>query len=369
VGWGRSFFVIVSNVYLMKFTLISRDRYRAYWECFTKKFPGEYTFLQSPLFGDFREKLGEKVMYVGVEDGEGDLVMANLVQVIQSGWKKWLHVPHMNVGSDKKAVKFFLEGLKNLGEDLKCDLVRISPLVEKNPPQPCLSGGGPPFHKGEAIGKVFEVLGFRDAAVHLVNPEKTWVLDITQSEEEILTGMDKKHRSDLKRGIKKGATIAQGNDKKNLDIFWDLHTETVKRQGFVPFSQKSTEIELEVFGKNVVIFNGSVEGQYFSSAIMLFDRDQAYYHQGASVSSKIPVSNVVLWEALCEAKKRGCKIFNFWGVSDKNNPKHPWSGLSRFKRKFGGREIDYLHCQDFPLTWKYYLNFCLEKWRRWRRGY
>lgn len=353
----------------MRFEKISAREYKKYWEKFTEKNPGNYTFLQSPKFGIFREQLGEKIFYTVVKHQDGDISMLNLVQVIESGWKKWLHVPHMNVGKEGAVWNLFLEGLKNLGKNLGCDLVRVSPLVElaepsseKNPPQS-------PFNKGEEFRNILRELGFRGAAVHLVNPEKTWVLDITGDEEGLIAGMDKKHRSDLRRGIKKGVVVECGNDFKHLDVFWDLHMETVRRHGFVPFSRRSTEVQLEVFGEDCLIFNGGVDGEYFSSAVVLFDNDQAYYHQGASLSSNIPVSNVVLWEAIREAKRRGCKVFNFWGVSDIHDKKHPWSGLSRFKRKFGGYEINYLHCHDFPLTWKYYVNFLLEKWRRWRRGY
>ena len=68
-----------------------------------------------------------------------------------------------------------------------------------------------------------------------------------------------------------------------------------------------------------------------------------------------------------EAKKRGCTLYNFWGVSPDNKPKHPWAGLSLFKKGFGGFEETYLHAQDKPLTKKYWLNYIIETVRRLKR--
>jgi len=59
----------------------------------------------------------------------------------------------------------------------------------------------------------------------------------------------------------------------------------------------------------------------------------------------------------------------FWGIAPENRPKHPWTGLTLFKTGFGGYKEEYLHCQDLPVTLKYWLNYTVEKMRRIKRGY
>ncbi len=323
---------------------------------FYDHFRGTKTFLQNSQYGDFRKALGETIFYVGLFD-KNKLIGIALIQKIKTKLKTFLHCPHgplLLAISNEQLTAFlnkFLDFYKKLGKDEKCDFIRISPLLNPDKKQ------------------FFKQNKFRDAPVHLVNPEKTWILDITPDENQILAQMKKSTRYEVRQIEKKGLIVKQGNTNEDLDIFWELHTETVKRQGFTPFPRENTEIELDVFGDNCQIFSTKVDDTYFSSSVILFDNHAAYYHQGSSRYSKLPVAHATIWSAIKEAKKRGCREFNFWGVVADTEKSHPWYGLSRFKRGFGGREEEYLHCQDYPITWKYWLNFILEKYRKWKKGY
>ncbi|NJP03885.1 peptidoglycan bridge formation glycyltransferase FemA/FemB family protein, partial [Candidatus Gracilibacteria bacterium] len=215
---------------------------------------------------------------------------------------------------------------------------------------------------------IFKNNKYRTAPLH-INPDRTWILDLSQGEDEILAHMKKSTRYEVRRIEKSGITVKQGNTPEDLDIFWQLHLETVSRQGFTPFSKKSTETELQIFGEDAQIFSAQIDNKFYSSSIILFDKKSGYYHQGSSIYSKAPVAHATLWEAIKEAKRRGCTEFNFWGVSPEENKKHPWTGLSRFKRGFGGEEKKFVSAQDFPITKKYWLNFAIERYRKRKRNY
>ena len=77
----------------------------------------------------------------------------------------------------------------------------------------------------------------------------------------------------------------------------------------------------------------------------------------------------MLWEAIREAKKRGCVTFNFWGIAPQGDRKHPWAGLTFFKTGFGGYERNYIHAHDLPLTQRYWVNYIIESVRRIKRGF
>ncbi|MCF7905738.1 peptidoglycan bridge formation glycyltransferase FemA/FemB family protein [Candidatus Gracilibacteria bacterium] len=320
---------------------------------FYNEFEGEKSYLQTSTYGDFREAVGEKNFRYGIFFGD---MMIGIVQFqrIPARRGTHLHTPHgplIASQHQEPALKFFLQEYKKIGKKEQCDFVRVSPLLSPDK------------------RSMFRDTKYRPSPVHLVNPERTWVLDLTQSEEDMLKNMRKSMRYEVRRIEKCGIKVQMGNTKKDLDIFWKLHTETVARQGFVPFALSTTEKELEAFGQNIQIFSASLEQEMCSSSIVIFDKHSGYYHQGASIYRKEPVAHATLWSAIQEAKKRGCREFNFWGVSPEENLKHPWTGLSRFKRGFGGEERVFLHAQDAPLTPKYWLNWTIEKYRKWKRRY
>ncbi len=180
--------------------------------------------------------------------------------------------------------------------------------------------------------------------------------------------MKKSTRYEVRKGLKE-ATGFNITVDHNLDAFWNLHEATVARQGFVPFTKASTAAELETFGRQCQIITVWHKEKALASGVFLFDDNAAYYHQGASVHSKLPAAHAYIWAAILEAKKRGCTEFNFWGVCSEAETKHPWFGLSKFKRGFGGTEKNYHHVHDFEITWKAKLNRIIEARRKKKRGY
>ena len=321
---------------------------------FFDNFRGEKTFLQSEKFGIFREKCGEKIFKFGIFENK-KIIGAAQIQKIETKFRKFLHVPHgplIFADFFDAALENFLDFLVNFGREKNCDFVRISPLFSEN------------------TKKIFIKKKWRDAAVHLVNPEKTLVLNLENSADEILQKMRKSTRYEIRRIEKCGIKIERGREKKDLEIFWELHRQTFLRQKFVPFPKKNTKIEIEIFGADAEIFSAKIGEKFFSSAIILFDQNAGYYQQGASIYSKSPVAHATIWAAIFAAKARGCREFNFWGICEKEKKNHPWAGLSQFKRGFGGTEKKFLHAQDFPLKKiKFAANFLLEKFRKWRRNY
>lgn len=342
-------------------------------QSFNTGFQGEKTFLQSGTYGQWRESIGEEIIYLGIfqtqsntsQKPKADLIGTALLQKIKSRFKTYLHCPHGPLidQGDEIIWKEFLTFYKELGKKEKCDLIRISPLERDM----ILTQTEEP--KTNPFKKTLKSEKFIPAAIHLINPELTWVLDIDRPLDDILKTMKKSTRYEVKRIEKCGINVTHGNSEKDLDVFWELHSETVKRQGFVPFPRSQTEAQLKTFGDSCLIFNASIEQEYYSSSVIIFDNHSAYYHQGASKYSKLPCSHATLYEAIKIAQAKGCKEFNFWGVSPEENKKHPWYGLSKFKRGFGGVESEYIHIHDFEITPKAKINRLIEAYRKKKRKY
>jgi lipid II:glycine glycyltransferase (peptidoglycan interpeptide bridge formation enzyme) len=328
------------------------------WESFAIG-TGADSFLHSWNWGEFNRSTGDRIWRLGFYES-GALIGLALVLRVAAKRGVFLFVPHGPLVGNAADLPKVMESLKahlvDLGKEERAAFIRISPLAQDS----------------EENRSLFQELGFKDAPIHMMHPEATWILDISPDEETLMRGMRKTHRNLIRRAIKDGVEISGGATEEYLKHFYDIHMETVRRHGFVPFSYDYIRQELENFrgDDQIRIYAARYQGEVISSAIVVFYGDEAFYHHGASSSrhSKVPSSYLTLWTAIQEAKARGIRKFNFYGIVD-NKPKHPWYGLSQFKKGFGGAEQRLVHCQDFRLSWKYAITFAVETFRKIRRGY
>jgi len=344
------------------------------WEGFLEKCK-EKTFLQSFNWGEFNKMMGNKIWRFGLfQIANGKLQIENLIGValvikILARRGTFLFVPHGPImkfqipNSKFQTLKFLLEELKKLAEKEKCDFIRIAPILERN----------------EENERIFKELGFREAPIH-IHPEITWELDISKSEDEILKGMRKTTRYLIRQALKnKEIEILKSEKIEDLEEFNKIYQETAKRHRFVPFSFEYLKNEFLSFkdDKQILIILGKYKSEVVSGGVFVFWQNIGFYHHGASSQKypKIPVSYLMIWEAIKEAKNRGCEKFNFWGIAPlKNskfqipNSKHPWAGLTLFKMGFGGEKKEYVKTQDFPISKKYWICYLIEKIRKKKRG-
>jgi len=333
------------------------------WEDFLLKC-GEKTFLDSWNWGEFQRKQEDKVFRFGVYKKDLIAVFSAVKIIAKRG--VFLFVPHApnsleNVDKKKLLEKITAE-LKELGKKEKAWFLRIAPVWSKE------------------TEKIFKDLGFNPSPIH-IHPEVTWELDISDSEEKIISGMRKTTRYLVKQGEKnKDIDISMSCDLKDVESFYNLLKETAGRHKFVPFSLNYLIEQFSCFNPDgqIAVWLGKYKGEIISSAITVYWQGGAYYHHGASLqkynSNKVPASYLLQWEAIKEAKRRNCSTYNFWGIApeikskeDAEKSSHPWAGLSLFKMGFGGERKDYAKTQDFPLSPLYYLTSSFEKIRKSKR--
>lgn len=257
--------------------------------------------------------------------------------------------------SDQTLIDFSISEIKRLAKKEEAWFVRVRPeLLDTKDNR-----------------KLFKKLGFVSAPMHL-HAENTWVLDITQEEEEILYGMRKNTRYLIRKSLKAGLKIDKTTHKKDVVILAKLQEETVKRLGFVGFSKKLFEAELETFGKDnqAQLFICKKGKTPLVAAIIVYYGDYAYYHYSGSSNKlrEIPSSYFLQWSVINEAKKRELKYYNFWGIAPEGAKKHRFSGVTTFKKGFGGKRVDWLHAHDLPISNNYWATYTFETLRRITRG-
>lgn len=322
----------------------------------------EKTFLQSWNWGEFQKMMGDKIWRLGAYDESG-LVGEAQVSKVEAKRGKFLFLPHgptikSKVKTQKsKVLERLIEELKEIAKKESCSFIRVAPIWQRT----------------EENKKIFKNLDFRVAPIH-THPEITWELNLKKPEEELLRAMRKTTRYLIKQGLKnEELKIEKSQDPKDIEIFNDLYQKTVDRHHFVPFSFNYLKNEFSVFlpDNQVLIFLAKYQGECSASAIVIFWQGIAFYHQGASFQKypKVPASYLLQWEAIKEAKRRGCKLYNFWGIAETESKKHPFWGLTLFKKGFGGYEKKYVKTQDLPLSFKYWFTFIFEKLRKKKRGF
>ena len=328
------------------------------WEGFLKE-EKEKTFLQSWNWGEFQLKMGNKIWRLGVFDKE-KIVGVALISKIKAKRGTFLLIQHGPILRDPKpqSLDLLLQELKKIAKTEGASFIRMNPLWERT-------------KENEDLLKKF---GFRQSPMHANAYEATWKLDVSPEEEELLKNMRKTTRYLIRQTLKnQDITIEKSERAEDIEEYAKLNAEVAERQKFVPFSSEFIKNEFKVFSKDkqVLLFLGKCKGELAAAAMVLFWSDMAFYHQAASRSkyARFFVPYSLLWEAIKEAKKRGCLLFDFWGYIDpQKQSRHPWAGPTLFKMGFGGKASEYVKTQDLPLSKAYWLTCLFEKLRKIKRG-
>ncbi len=316
------------------------------WEGFVITHAPQSLF-QSWLWGEVQRKLGLEVGRFGLYDGD---MLRGIAQTVRVSARRgsFLHVRHGPIldSLDPALWKFAVDRLCEQAKRQNCLFVRISPLLTN-------------------------VLPLRTipSAIHRMDGEYCWVLDLEPSEDALFAAMRKSTRYDIRKAQKEGGSVISTRDPRLVSEFFDLYKATSTRHGFVPHSGIGEEFEVFVRAKQATLYLGKYQGKTVAAVIILYYGNQAIYHHGASIHSEIPVSALVQWQAITDAKKRGMNVYNFWGIAPDDSLKHPWRGITLFKKGFGGREVKYLHAQDIPVSPWYVFPRTIELVRKKLRGY
>lgn len=315
-----------------------------------------YPLFQSWNWGELEKSRGVAILRLGIYD-DTTLVGVCLVTDIKARRGRFLHLRHGPVFKTFNTAYFdaIIDYIKKLAKEKHASFIRMSPLIKKD----------------TADMQYFKKLGCVNAPMHNMDAELCWVLSLTPSEEEILKGMRKSHRYLIRRGDQYDVSITKTIDPHDVDAFLEIYNNLALKKHFVP--HRGIKEEVDIMGKDdeALLFLARYQGKIVGGAIIVFVGNMAIYHHGATLDGyrDVPISYLIQWEAIKEAKKRGKTLYNFWGIAPKEAKNHPWQGHSLFKMGFGGEEKEFIHAQDIPLSLMYWRTYCIEFIRKKMKGY
>ncbi len=332
------------------------------WEAFVRAQP--FTpFVQSFHYGNFHHNMGESYWIAGIYEGN-TLVGGSLIVSVHARRGNFLYLPYGPLVSPaletsyEEVLRELSGWLRELAKKEDCAFIRISPFINDT----------------DEIKNIYSRVGFRAAPMHIL-AETTWLLDIRPSEDDLIKIMNKNHRNLIRRCEREGVIIKTSCDVASLSGLDTLLNITADRHKFIRFSRDYIEKEFTAFARegDAMLFEAYLpDGTLDAAAIIMFYGNMAAYRHSASLgaSKQLPTSYALQWAVIREAKKRGLTYYNFWGIAPEGALKtHPFHGITHFKKGFGGFQKDLLHCQDLPVRPKYWLNWLVETFRRYKRGF
>lgn len=282
------------------------------------------SFLQSENWAKFQKSLGRKIFKI------------NKVSIIKHKLpfkKSYLYAPRCRGDFLNKDL---LRKVKEIAGKESAIFLKIEPLdITRD--------------KSETLLKSF---GFKES--QNIQPQRTFILDITKSEEELLKNMHYKTRYNIRLAEKKNIKIEKNKD--SFENFWRLVKKTTERDSFRPHPKEYYKKMLEIPG--VELFLAKHKGKIIAANIVIFYKKKAIYLHGASNYNyrNLMAPHLLQWKQILGAKKRNCTEYDFWGIDEKK-----WPGVTRFKKGFSGKEIKYIGAYDFVFKPPWYLAYKITK--------
>lgn len=305
-------------------------------------------FLQSPAWAKMNELVGHKVL---IEEWDDNGWCLMIVKNAKRG--RYLEVPGgplIDWGNDEIIQRAF-QRLREVARAEKCVFIRLRPQLRAT------------NSNQEKLAR----FGTKRAPMHL-HAEHTVMIDLTQSEDELLAAMRRQTRYEVRRAAKLGIEVIFDDSKKLYEEFYQVQGETARRQNFVPPDLDTLLAERAAFGQNARLYVAKTsEGEPVAYGLILIDGIEAEYFEAASteLNRKLPGSYALLWQAMKDLKSLQVQRFNLWGIAPPGQKQHRYAGVTTFKTGFGGETVEFVPAQDIIIKkFRYLFNLAIESVRK-----
>jgi len=334
------------------------------WDSFVASHPQGH-ILQTPAWAELKCAFGWTATRIGIKE-KGDVVAGAqiLFRTLPLGIATIAYIPKGPVVNweNESLVKFLFEAIDSVCKSTNAIFVKIEPHTISNskfqtsniqlPTSNLLS----PFPNYQLL-----------ITSKPIQPQRTLVIDLRPSEDEILAAMKQKTRYNIRLAEKKGVTVKPSDD---LDTFNKLMQITGERDKFGVHSSAYYRKVYELFRplNRAQIFTAYYNDQPLATLMLFILGERAWYFYGGSSNeerNRMP-TYLLQWEAMRWAKAHGATHYDLWGVPDEDEETLEanfesrddglW-GVYRFKRGFGGkliREPDAWDRVYSPMMYKLY---------------
>ena len=333
---------------------------------------------QSSKWAKLQDDLGEKSFF----QQEKDYQYLAILQQTPVG--NYLYCPYGPIAKDDKGFKSALKSLNELAREQKAIFIRVEP-----------------FEAPQA-----QLLPKNTRKSKDLNPKETWLLDLTGTDDELKAKLPSRLLRYYRAANKKGITIEKTHDPNDIHYLLDLQKALAKKKGISTFSEHYLATELSQPFATLYLVKCNMDGwpslgdphgakrhggkcedrtrpvpmagpveredkirpEVIAAGLVFDDGDTRYNLQGAQSEEgrKLHATGILTIQLILDAKKKGLKTFDFWGIAPEGASKdHPWAGFTNFKKTFSGHQYDHAGTYDIVLNGKKYkLYQLLRKFNR-----
>jgi len=285
-------------------------------------------FLQSPAWKTFQEALGRQVITDSGDDWSYQAIM-------ESGTGNTrLYCPYGPTVTSVKAFDDALASLKKAATAHNAAFIRVEPTT-----------GISPTELGQR--------GFKLVTYQQLQPAHTLVIDLTASKDDILAHMSQNSRNLTRNYTNKGISIHTSSDPEDITILTSLLAGVGKRNHITTHTPTYFKTQAEALFPtgNAVLYYAMLDNTPIAAALVYDDDTTRYYAHAAADDAyrKLSAGTALVGQMILDAKDKGLKRFDLYGIAPSDNPAHPWAGFTKFKRSFGGMTVTYCGAWDLPL--------------------
>lgn len=396
----------------MKFTKLTEDEYRKYWESSPMK-----CFMSAPEISQLHENA--KIFYLGVKKGD-KVVAAAMIRGTKRRWGYDYYSPRgiLLDYTDSKLLEFFIFNIKKFLRREKGYIFRMDPnleLIERDIDGNIVPGG----RNNGAIVSSLKKLGFKKSKLIKDVSQVTWqfVLPVENKDEAaILNNMGPHTRHRLNQALDFGIKTKDLRHGELKASFYDILANTAKRKNFsvrnfeyfekmfksfgpidgieyvsavinpkkslASLSKKLKSIESQkpqnpkekkIRSDTIKSINGKMkkirqsfpdaqdEDIVLASGMFMTLHPEILHLFGGNDEKymKFDGQYVLQWEMIRRAIKGGYARYNFYGIPENINTHPSDYGVYAYKRGFSGHVEELIGEYELPLSWGYYLSKAL----------
>lgn len=318
------------------------DETLAEYEAFIASHPKGH-FAQSSMWGKVKSAWTWRAIAVRGEDGKIKGSCAFLIRKAPLVGAAMLYACRGPVCDleDKATLDQLMEGAKALAKEVKGYVIKIDPDVS---------------HENEAFRKLLESYGFilTGTGKNFEGAQPKFVFRLYlngRTEEELLASFTQKHRYNIRLAVKKGVEVKLCG-LEMVDEFTRIMVETGVRDNFVTRDAAYFRRLLEKLGDHARLYMAFHEGQAIAGTLAIRFGDKVWYLYGASSNQhrNLMPNYLLQWNMIQWAVEKGCRVYDFRGVSGDLSEDNPMYGLYKFKKGFNGDFTEFIGEMDWVLS-------------------
>ncbi len=183
--------------------------------------------------------------------------------------------------------------------------------------------------------------GYKDFSYNL-SPTKTIINDLLQTEAKIVSTFNQDIRKNLSNNSTKNIEF---NHINSYELFYEILEKAGKRSNLYNLKFSDWKDKWSPFKNDLKMITATLNGELIGANMFIIKPPKAYgiFLPVTLTGRNEHIAGSLLLESFMLAKNNGCTEFDLNGLYDvRYNAPIRWQGLTAFKRKFRGREVEFM---------------------------